>query len=509
VIRRRDTLASRLYTVVLLSIGVGLVVSTLGSALATYVVLERERENQIGARVLSASRSLGAALSVGGARELNRALDHIADGDHVRAVRVYGPNGSLVLTRPPDLPERGTSRGAEGEMTVAAPVVHDGRVLGQVVVVAGRTGIATQAWFQAAIVAIASIVSLAIAAFLAAILQRSISRPIVELSEAVSRVESEGDFSGKLEVDAVGETGALVNAFNAMLERLAQREAALRQAHTSLVRASREAGMAEVATGILHNVGNVLNSINTSAEVAVEHVQGLSLEPMRKALELATSSGDVGTFLSEDVRGKKVLPYLKKSVEHAFKQRRELMAEMDQIRERLEHVKEIVQRQRAYAGATVALETCSVTELVEDSLALTKNSIQDHHVDVVREFLQNPSLRIDRHWMLQILVNLISNACEALADGAQGDRKLTVQTELDGDRCVIRVSDNGVGIAPEDAAKLFGQGFTTKATGLGFGLHDSSIAVRQMNGTLEAQSEGRGRGATFTLRVPLTPVAKR
>ncbi len=480
--------------------GVGFVVSTLGSALATYLVLQRSHADEMAFRVDAASGDIGEALGAARPLQLRRALTKVADASNVRAVFAYSRDGALLATQPPGV--SGPEGVADGGLVVEVTVVVDERVVGRIVVVASSRGILAQSWLQASIIAMASIVSLLIAAALAALLQRSISRPIVELSNAARRIEREADFSGNVDVEATGETEPLVDAFNAMLQRLGERDMALRQAHTSLVRASREAGMAEVATGILHNVGNVLNSINTSAEVAVERVKGLSLEPMQKAVALAIDSDDVGKFLTEDARGTKVLPYLAKSIEHAFKQRDELLSEMGQIREGMDHVKEIVARQRAYAGAANALDTCGIVELVEDSLALVSDSIKKHHVEVIREFVENPTVRVDRHWSLQILVNLVSNACEALEASPSDDRKLTVSTALDGDHYLIRVSDNGAGIAPGDLQKLFAQGFTTKTGGLGFGLHDSIIAVRQMKGTLTAESEGLGCGATFVVRLP-------
>jgi two-component system, LuxR family, sensor kinase FixL len=72
-----------------------------------------------------------------------------------------------------------------------------------------------------------------------------------------------------------------------------------------------------------------------------------------------------------------------------------------------------------------------------------------------------------------------------------------------GARLRITVADNGVGVAPESFSRLFTQGFTTKKEGHGFGLHSSALAAEEMGGTLTCVSEGPGRGAAFTLELPL------
>ncbi len=116
-----------------------------------------------------------------------------------------------------------------------------------------------------------------------------------------------------------------------------------------------------------------------------------------------------------------------------------------------------------------------------------------------------PPILVDRHKLLQILVNLLSNARHALMESGREDKVLTLRIEPGArqDRLRIAVSDNGVGIPAENLHRLFSQGFTTKKSGHGFGLHISALAAAEMGGTLTCESAGSGHGATFSLELPV------
>ena len=105
-----------------------------------------------------------------------------------------------------------------------------------------------------------------------------------------------------------------------------------------------------------------------------------------------------------------------------------------------------------------------------------------------------------------MLTNLVKNSREAMvAAKHQGQRavlRISVE-QLDTDLMEIRISDNGCGIGPENLDKIFNHGFTTKDQGHGFGLHTCANFMTEMGGTLRAESDGIGKGATFVMRFPL------
>ena len=95
------------------------------------------------------------------------------------------------------------------------------------------------------------------------------------------------------------------------------------------------------------------------------------------------------------------------------------------------------------------------------------------------------------------------NAKYACDDSGRPDKQLLVQVKGAGERVRIAIIDNGVGIAPENMAKLFRHGFTTREAGHGFGLHSGALTARELGGSLTARSDGPGCGAAFVLELPL------
>jgi signal transduction histidine kinase len=284
----------------------------------------------------------------------------------------------------------------------------------------------------------------------------------------------------------------------------AERE--VERSHKQLVDASRRAGMAEVATGVLHNVGNVLNSVNVSANLISEKIKTLQVGGVSKLAQLLAGTPDLAAFITLDERGKQVPAYLTRLGEQLNQEQKALLAEFDSLRQNVDHVKEIVATQQSYAQRAGLTESLNVRDLLEDVLRIHAQAYTRHGVQVTRDYGDVPAVRTDRHKILQILVNLFSNAKRACDDGGAKDKLVTVRARLNGENRVrIEVTDNGVGITPENLTMIFTHGFTTRKGGHGFGLHSGALAARELGGSLTATSPGPGQGATFVLELPLVP----
>ncbi len=270
-----------------------------------------------------------------------------------------------------------------------------------------------------------------------------------------------------------------------------------------LIETSRHAGMAEVATGVLHNVGNVLNSVNISAGILVDRLRGSKVPNVAKAAALLTAqNGSLAHFLTEDPQGQKLPGYLAKLGEHLIAENTLLLGEADHLGRHIEHIKEVVAMQQSYAKVSGAFETLPLDQLVEDAIAMNYGAFERHGVSVERRFSPAPPARVDRHKVLQILINLIRNAKYALDEVEGPEKTITISIEPAGEHVHIRVADNGIGIPPENLDRIFGHGFTTRKEGHGFGLHSGANAAREIGGTLTVQSDGLGHGAVFTLELP-------
>lgn len=280
-------------------------------------------------------------------------------------------------------------------------------------------------------------------------------------------------------------------------------QAKLDEAHKQLLEISRFAGMAEVATSVLHNVGNVLNSVNVSATLLGEHLRRTKATQVAKLAGLFEQhQSDLGGFVTNDPRGRMIPDYLKKLSDSLAEEQKAAVAEVEQLQKNVEHIKEIVAMQQAYARPSGVMETIGLVELVEDSLRINSGSLARHDIEVQREFEAQPTITTDKHKVIQILINLIRNAEHACIEGRRAERRITVRTTA-ADGCVrIEVIDNGVGIRPENLTRIFQHGFTTRAHGHGFGLHSGALAAKELGGALRVSSDGPGCGAVFTLELP-------
>lgn len=285
-------------------------------------------------------------------------------------------------------------------------------------------------------------------------------------------------------------------------------EAKLAETHRQLLDISRQAGMAEVATGVLHNVGNVLNSVNVSAAVLTDLARKSRVDRIAKVSDLLDeNSADLPNFLSRDPRGQRLPAFLRALAEHLAKEQSEILAEIESLRRNIEHIKEVVSMQQSYARVSGVIESVSVVELVEDALRINADTLERHGIKVHRDFRCHPHLVTDKHRVIQILVNLVQNAKHACVESGRLDGEIAVRVVAVDGRVAISVADNGVGIPPENLTRIFAHGFTTRKNGHGFGLHSGANAAVELGGSLSAHSIGRGQGATFILELPETSVA--
>ncbi len=284
-------------------------------------------------------------------------------------------------------------------------------------------------------------------------------------------------------------------------------EAAVVEANRQLQELSRRAGMAEVATSVLHNVGNVLNSVNISIGIASEKSRLLRMSSIaRLAALLRTNEDDLPAFFATSPQGKQMPAFLEQVAKHLAADQAAVLAELESLKANIEHINEIVAMQQSYATAGGIIEEMPLADVIEDALRMNSGALDRHGASVVRDYDSSlPPMPIDRHRVLQILVNLIRNAKYALDEGNGLNKCITLRTRRNGNGCAkICVVDNGVGISPENHSRIFEHGFTTRQDGHGFGLHSSALAAGEMGGSLTAHSDGPGQGAIFTLELPLS-----
>jgi len=302
------------------------------------------------------------------------------------------------------------------------------------------------------------------------------------------------------------ESGAVVGTIGLSEDCTAatETERSLDKAQKELLAASRLAGMAEVATGVLHNVGNVLNSLNISAAILSTTLRQSKLASLTKLTALLESHrGDLEAFLTSDPKGQRVPELLSGLAQHLESERTAVLGEVEMLQKHIDHIKEIVSMQQSYARMAGVVESLAPSDLIEDSLRMNAAALVRHDVQVRRDFEPVPLVRAERGKSLQILINLIRNAKYAIDERADSPRLLTLRVRPGRPGLVrITVEDTGVGIPPEYLTRIFSHGFTTRSSGHGFGLHSSALAASEMQGVLSVASAGRNQGAVFHLDLP-------
>jgi len=309
--------------------------------------------------------------------------------------------------------------------------------------------------------------------------------------------------------DEIGDMARAVDRFLADRAKLGLRTAELQDTQDQLVKAARLAGIAEIATNILHNVGNVLNSINVSANLIGEKLHASKAGGLTRAVRLMDDhQGRLAQFLEHDSKGQLLHAYLRELGPALEAEQDAISSELRGLCRSIDHVKDIVAAQQSFAHAPRVVELIDVDALVRDALRICSAALERHRVLIVNNVESIPQLELDSNRMLQILVNLLGNAKQACENVEDREPCITLDAGVEetGHARTLRitVSDNGEGISQQNLPKLFSHGFTTRKNGHGFGLHSCVVAAHEMGGTLVASSDGPGRGARFVLRIPIT-----
>ncbi|NOT07606.1 MAG: hypothetical protein HOP28_05285 [Gemmatimonadales bacterium] len=294
---------------------------------------------------------------------------------------------------------------------------------------------------------------------------------------------------------------------NQLLETLVEeRTAVVRRQELALREASRRAGMADVATGVLHNIGNVFNGVNVSASVIERSVKrSKAPDVVRAGALLREQAADLAGFLASE-RGRQLPVFIERVGEHLVRERDGVLTELASLTDSISHAARIITAQQALAGAGGVMEALDLAAVVKETVEINTTFWDRDGITVALQFGEVPPVTTDRHQFIQVLVNLLLNARQAVLTGAPNDRRVMVDiATVPGmaNRVRVQVIDNGVGIAPEQLVSIFVYGLATKSNGHGFGLHNSANAMRQVGGTLRAESNGLGRGATFTIELPI------
>ncbi len=310
-----------------------------------------------------------------------------------------------------------------------------------------------------------------------------------------SLLDSEGEIIGY-----VGIAGDITELKNA--------ESELKRTHDRMMEMSLQVGRAEVATNILHNVGNVLNSVNVSSSMLTEKVRNSKTKTVSRISELLNEhKTNLSEFIKTDRRGQELPEFMNKLSEKLAEEQSDLLKEIKSLDHNIEHIKEIVAMQQGYSKVSDIKEDTLAIEVIQNALRVNSPVLNKEQFKI--EIDCDPDLQVEivKHKVVQILVNLISNSKHACEETDAEQAAITITAKLKDGQFIVKVADNGEGIDRDVMTRIFAHGFTTKKNGHGFGLHGSALAAKQMGGKLSADSDGKGKGAAFTLSIPVDPSA--
>lgn len=340
----------------------------------------------------------------------------------------------------------------------------------------------------------------------------AITKPLGELTQAAHTIAS-GDYTEPLKTVSDDEIGKLAQNFETMRQTVKQytgnlenmvseRTAQLKEAQQELIEKAHQAGMADIATGTLHNVGNILNSVKTSTQVMSDLIHESQISSLTKANDLLRENmNNLEDFICNNPKGKKLLHYYQKLEEVFAAEREEMIKHIQRLNIKVDAIVEVIAAQQAYAGTSSLTEEFPLVDIIDDALTMQSGSIERYNITIVKNYNVQPRIPVQKVKLVHILINLINNAKEAMLQTPPDQRKLIITIDRDTTGAVIvKISDTGHGISRENLDRIFSHGFTTRKDGHGFGLHSSANYMTEMHGEMHAESEGINKGATFFLK---------
>ncbi len=280
-------------------------------------------------------------------------------------------------------------------------------------------------------------------------------------------------------------------------------EEALAATQKELIESAHQAGMADIATDTLHNVGNILNSVKTSSQIINDVIKSSSLSGLKKAGSmLRDNMDDIESFITNDPKAEKLLQYYLKLEDEFTKEHDTVLDHVERLDEKVKSIEDVIKAQQSYAGTSALTELLDLSEIIEDAIIMQSGEFEQSSIRVEKKFQDVQKVNVQKNKFIHVIVNLIQNARDALSTTHEKKRALTFAIHDNDDAIFVNIMDTGSGIDRENLEKIFSHGFSTKKDGQGYGLHSSANYMNEMGGRMWAESDGIEKGATLILRFP-------
>ncbi len=281
-------------------------------------------------------------------------------------------------------------------------------------------------------------------------------------------------------------------------------EEELADLNKKLIDSAHKSGMADIATGVLHNVGNILNSVSVSTQIMNGMINDSKISDFKRANDMLRDNLDnLEQFIVGNPKGKMLMNYYLKIEDGIEKEMADFRHHFTRLNEKVKAITEVIAALQNYAGTASLLDTVSINDIIEDALTMHARTNAFQNTRVIKKMLEIPDLTVQKTKLVHILINLFQNAKDAMLETPIEKKVLTILTEHDVNNAFIKIYDTGHGVAEQDLQKIFAHGFPTKTKSYGFGLHNCANYMTEMGGSMWVESDGKGKGATFILKFPL------
>ncbi len=322
------------------------------------------------------------------------------------------------------------------------------------------------------------------------LLQRIIIGPLTAIREHSNLVAEQGLATESLVVTTNDEIGQLAGSFDHMVDRL-------RDTQSQLARASQAAGRSQVASTVIHNVGNVLTNVNSLLAAATDRVQGLRVGPLDKlATRLKQADADEALL--------KATPDYLEGLAGSLRSDQETLSQLlETLHDNIRHIHDVIRDQQRHTDHSVKASPVSLKTVLEEAIGCCQARLHQDGVSVELSGPLSVTVRSNRSMLLQILINIIGNAQLAMRENDAQPRRLRVDVEALQHSILIQFHDSGCGMTEETIQRVFDAHFTTRESGTGLGLHFCAITLKRLGGSIRASSEGIGHGSTFVVELPI------
>jgi signal transduction histidine kinase len=328
------------------------------------------------------------------------------------------------------------------------------------------------------------------------LLQRTVLKPITKLTDYTLSVGKTGDLSTRLSMQRRDEIGALAREFDRMMEQLSE-------ARSKLIEQSYYSGLAEMASGILHNARNTLSPMVGQISAIQDKINDAPLDNIKRAVaELEAGSLD-------HEREESLNQYLKLGSSQMAALIQETGNQLKDISGYVAQIENILAEQDKFSHFEKALEPLHLGKILSEAATMMPQELQGAvSIEIDPGMSQLPTILAERVVLIQVFINLFNNAKESILRTANPAGQIRVNGEVERDDGVevihVRIQDKGEGIDADTLKRIFDRGFSNKKSKpSGNGLHWCGNILSAMNGKLYAESDGIGRGACFHLKIPV------